>query len=104
MIRRPPRSTLFPYTTLFRSPRRRVAVLDRPRILLVVGVGNVLVVDHPSLALVDEALPLVDGVVQLGVAADELDAADHRIEVFGELRVDGVPAGDREGLEREVDD
>src|SRR6266700_4918902 len=25
MIRRPPRSTLFPYTTLFRSPVRRVA-------------------------------------------------------------------------------
>src|SRR2546422_6976464 len=25
MIRRPPRSTLFPYTTLFRSPRRRHA-------------------------------------------------------------------------------
>src|SRR5271166_7031211 len=25
MIRRPPRSTLFPYTTLFRSPRRRRA-------------------------------------------------------------------------------
>src|SRR5256885_9869045 len=28
MIRRPPRSTLFPYTTLFRSPRARGA---RPR-------------------------------------------------------------------------
>src|SRR5260370_6092920 len=28
MIRRPPRSTLFPYTTLFRS--RRVAIVDRP--------------------------------------------------------------------------
>src|SRR6266704_6073099 len=27
MIRRPPRSTLFPYTTLFRSPRTRVVVL-----------------------------------------------------------------------------
>src|SRR2546426_5795682 len=26
MIRRPPRSTLFPYTTLFRSPRRRDAM------------------------------------------------------------------------------
>src|SRR5258708_31453721 len=26
MIRRPPRSTLFPYTTLFRSPRLDVAV------------------------------------------------------------------------------
>src|SRR2546422_7795821 len=25
MIRRPPRSTLFPYTTLFRSPARRTA-------------------------------------------------------------------------------
>src|SRR3989475_11602509 len=25
MIRRPPRSTLFPYTTLFRSPREQVA-------------------------------------------------------------------------------
>src|SRR5258708_9196778 len=31
MIRRPPRSTLFPYTTLFRShyPARRAAVTDR---------------------------------------------------------------------------
>src|SRR3712207_9331809 len=29
MIRRPPRSTLFPYTTLFRSsPRRRRAAID----------------------------------------------------------------------------
>src|SRR3989449_10426842 len=28
MIRRPPRSTLFPYTTLFRSPCRRLA--ERP--------------------------------------------------------------------------
>src|SRR3712207_7737084 len=30
MIRRPPRSTLFPYTTLFRSHRRRTAGRDRP--------------------------------------------------------------------------
>src|SRR5438067_10364085 len=29
MIRRPPRSTLFPYTTLFRSRRRRVDHDDR---------------------------------------------------------------------------
>src|SRR2546427_5506448 len=27
MIRRPPRSTLFPYTTLFRSPQRRDLVI-----------------------------------------------------------------------------
>src|SRR2546430_16252505 len=32
MIRRPPRSTLFPYTTLFRSrQRRRQEVRERPR-------------------------------------------------------------------------
>src|SRR5256885_8879950 len=35
MIRRPPRSTLFPYTTLFRSPARRLHVavpaVDRGR-------------------------------------------------------------------------
>src|SRR3712207_7914244 len=31
MIRRPPRSTLFPYTTLFRSqPLRRLDAADRP--------------------------------------------------------------------------
>src|SRR5258708_35098400 len=29
MIRRPPRSTLFPYTTLFRSPRDAVALTYR---------------------------------------------------------------------------
>src|SRR2546425_4499771 len=28
MIRRPPRSTLFPYTTLFRSPRKDVGAAD----------------------------------------------------------------------------
>src|SRR5260221_6813474 len=33
MIRRPPRSTLFPYTTLFRSPRCSTNVLDCPWIL-----------------------------------------------------------------------
>src|SRR3712207_8767871 len=30
MIRRPPRSTLFPYTTLFRSPGRRTDRLRHP--------------------------------------------------------------------------
>src|SRR5260370_23386494 len=31
MIRRPPRSTLFPYTTLFRSHRSRYTQRTRPR-------------------------------------------------------------------------
>src|SRR2546427_6767727 len=33
MIRRPPRSTLFPYTTLFRSPLRRAPCPRGPRAL-----------------------------------------------------------------------
>src|SRR5687768_12816877 len=33
MLRRPPRSTLFPYTTLFRSPRARQPQLRRARAL-----------------------------------------------------------------------
>src|SRR2546429_3488556 len=32
MIRRPPRSTLFPYTTLFRSTRRRTARASFPEL------------------------------------------------------------------------
>src|SRR5690242_20777082 len=33
MLRRPPRSTLFPYTTLFRSPSRNEAGHDLPSVL-----------------------------------------------------------------------
>src|SRR3712207_7967880 len=35
MIRRPPRSTLFPYMTLFRSNQRRERMLPEPAVLLV---------------------------------------------------------------------
>src|SRR5436190_18728969 len=46
MIRRPPQSTLFPYTTLFRSNRQLVEGLEHPRHrarvadVLFVGVGQ----------------------------------------------------------------
>src|SRR3712207_8738195 len=47
MIRRPPRSTLFPYTTLFRSGREEAEVLVQPRGLGVVVAGpDVHVVAH----------------------------------------------------------
>src|SRR3989442_12730553 len=32
MIRRPPRSTLFPYTTLFRSPEDLLVTIPKPRL------------------------------------------------------------------------
>src|SRR3712207_9055114 len=64
MIRRPPRSTLFPYTTLFRSARDRRE--DRHRVAVLhlgvqgAGEAHVLVVD------VD-----VDEAVQLALLGDE---------------------------------
>src|SRR3989449_10801021 len=46
MIRRPPRSTLFPYTTLFRSLEADGTLVKRSRELLEAEIGNFLVVDH----------------------------------------------------------
>src|SRR2546430_16352856 len=40
MIRRPPRSTLFPYTTLFRSAQAARERLDERRLLVGEGVGH----------------------------------------------------------------
>src|SRR5258708_29713257 len=40
MIRRPPRSTLFPYTTLFRSPLLDLHVLERLEDAVFVFCGN----------------------------------------------------------------
>src|SRR5690349_22332286 len=50
MLRRPPRSTLFPYTTLFRSPRARGWVLGAAGVLQTV----------PSLALLAFLIAALD--------------------------------------------
>src|SRR3712207_7459264 len=50
MIRRPPRSTLFPYTTLFRSHRAR-----RLALALDAAVAEVVAVGQPRLGAVGEA-------------------------------------------------
>src|SRR3712207_7450617 len=49
MIRRPPRSTLFPYTTLFRSPVRHAVPERHARRLQEVTRGDRLL-DHPRAA------------------------------------------------------
>src|SRR3712207_7988545 len=72
MIRRPPRSTLFPYTTLFRSVRERVA-LDPdhlPQPLLVEDVAGEEHVPLPA-PLVD--LPVVGVAVELGERRPEVE-------------------------------
>src|SRR5258707_4408266 len=50
MIRRPPRSTLFPYTTLFRSHRRLVVQGGR------IAPGPIVVVDQRSGAACDREI------------------------------------------------
>src|SRR2546422_2569031 len=52
MIRRPPRSTLFPYTTLFRSLARREGFLGRDAQVAAIAAG---------LELVTHRSPFVDG-------------------------------------------
>src|SRR3712207_8072455 len=67
MIRRPPRSTLFPYTTLFRSAcaswqERLLAGL----VALELGVGGVLpILEDPTLEQVRQRLPTPDFVLGL---------------------------------------
>src|SRR3712207_7675712 len=57
MIRRPPRSTLFPYTTLFRSDDDLVADAARPRRVPHVDVAD-RVVQHHAFAVEVQALVL----------------------------------------------
>src|SRR2546428_5986352 len=45
MIRRPPRSTLFPYTTLFRSVQRRAPVVGQREILRCAGGAHALIAE-----------------------------------------------------------
>src|SRR5688572_32088409 len=50
MLRRPPRSTLFPYTTLFRSSRPAAHVLAEAERLVRAGVKELLVISQDTSA------------------------------------------------------
>src|SRR2546430_8743247 len=63
MIRRPPRSTLFPYTTLFRSQSVELGGLERQHCPAVVPVQ----------------VPALPVVVQQAVAVAEIDFARHPV-------------------------
>src|SRR5260370_16693751 len=78
MIRRPPRSTLFPYTTLFRSQRRRRPFFaaqrrdDKAGILLTIDVLRLR--HHTSLPIPAALLRLLDLIAELGEHACRLAA------------------------------
>src|SRR3712207_9306226 len=85
MIRRPPRSTLFPYTTLFRSPTTGLHFADIEKLLEVlqrlVDAGNtVLVIEH-NLDVIKQA----DWLVDLGPGG-------------GEAGGEGIATGNPEGV------
>src|SRR2546426_10886058 len=80
MIRRPPRSTLFPYTTLFRSvdgDRRPVGGVERAAVLELA-----LPVEFRGVEGVDAA---VAEVADEQVAAEEAEVAGARASPHGEL-------------------
>src|SRR3712207_4385828 len=87
MIRRPPRSTLFPYTTLFRSSYALVTCLYVTR-------------DHRHVAVVDDREMVEDNNVEARVVAPEevRDAADTLRSEAGP----GPEGGPR--IERRADD
>src|SRR5256884_9769949 len=73
MIRRPPRSTLFPYTTLFRSSSR--GVTERAGQIVLIGVSGFVQLDQ-GIGFGDAILERVVGV---GDAMDE----NHALFCFG---------------------
>src|SRR3712207_8344328 len=78
MIRRPPRSTLFPYTTLFRSGSAH---------------GGQVVVSQPTSALVAGCLPAGVSLRDLGWHRLKDIAAPERL---AQLVIEGVPARSEE--------
>src|SRR3712207_8726897 len=87
MIRRPPRSTLFPYTTLFRSLLEWLQVPRRHRVAEGDGLGGLVLLDLPdfdSVELahrleVDRVLELADLVVRSEEHTSELQSRQYLV-------------------------
>src|SRR3712207_8705532 len=79
MIRRPPRSTLFPYTTLFRSRQLAdVALVVAPEALQRLAVGDALHALDGQRVRADGVVVELQQVVQLG---DQLRSEEHTSEL-----------------------
>src|SRR5258708_26073503 len=86
MIRRPPRSTLFPYTTLFRSLLEQVEIPDGDVVRALLVGGQALGQFGDEL----EALGLAAGERRAALAERQITEAaiDHQLTDLGELGVE----------------
>src|SRR5260370_18088565 len=87
MIRRPPRSTLFPYTTLFRSQQAALAeVLDVAGQIRRVGLEHPAEVRVPQPAQhAENALTLIVG--RMGVSVPDVRSEEHTSELQSHLNL-----------------
>ena len=86
MIRRPPRSTLFPYTTLFRSMQAVKSVLTtNGRIAEDAQSNSLVVVDVPSqFPVIDKVIQKLDRPVpQVMIEVEMLDVSKHIVDQLG---------------------
>src|SRR5690349_22866315 len=83
MLRRPPRSTLFPYTTLFRSVGEALLALGGDRRLGVVGRAQVLPQPQPALRAeaLDVGLQQLDLLELVAAAVAQLRSEEHTSEL-----------------------
>src|SRR5438270_5331507 len=77
MIRRPPRSTLFPYTTLFRSDHR--PEVQRQKLLALQRLRHVLVDNAQRQAFHDRGLADARFADQIGRATSELQSQSNLV-------------------------
>src|SRR3712207_7633277 len=90
MIRRPPRSTLFPYTTLFRSPGRPRDILGLKA--LAITAQRAFHNARPAGVKVLAGAPVLEkGMVE----SDFAELAEAGVTLLGEVGLGSVKAGDR---------
>src|SRR2546422_8501082 len=83
MIRRPPRSTLFPYTTLFRSHLTGRAVGERPACLLDYFPDNYLCIIDES----HQTLPQLGGMFEGDRSRKQTRSEEHTSELQSRLHL-----------------
>src|SRR5256885_9585577 len=82
MIRRPPRSTLFPYTTLFRSQGGQIFEFSSPESLLEVDFAKPLFVLVDRIVLGDEIRPRLVDAIETGYRESaEVRSEEHTSEL-----------------------